>query len=166
MRFVNKGKKIEVKKTLLPAGDYRAEIKDVKLNTEVTSKYGTGSTLEITYELQDKEGRISVEKTDSVWCNQHPNSRCTRLLNALYDGNPPEDMDTNDWLGRCGWVEIKHNTKQNNNQNNKETYANIDNWDFSDCNESEDEFDGDEYEEDAEDDEMEEEISFDEEDAE
>lgn len=146
MRFINKGKKIEVKKALLPEGDYRAEIKDVKLNTGVISKYGLGSTLEITYDLQDKEGRISVEKTDSVWCSQHPGSRCTRLLNALYDGNPPEEMEVEDWKSRCGWVKIKHK------HNDKETYANIDNWDFSDCNESEDEFD-DEYEEDEEDDE-------------
>lgn len=120
---------------------------------EAISIYGAGSNLEITYELQDKEGLISVKKIDSVWCSETPNSRCMRFLNALYDGNPPEEMELEEWRGRRGWVKIEHDDEGN--------YANIVAWDFPYDDEPEDEFDSDEDED--EEDDTEEEISFDEE---
>lgn len=156
MRFINNGKKINAKKRLLPEGDYRAEIKNVKFNLKAVSAYGIGSNLEITYELQDKEGLISVKKIDSVWCSEAPNSRCMQFLNALYDGNPPEEMELEEWKDRRGWVKIEHDKDGN--------YANIVAWDFPDKDEPEDELDSDEDEDEENEDETEEEISFNEED--
>lgn len=127
MKFKRNGKRIEAKKKLIPEGDYRAEIKDVKLDMEMKSKFGTGSCLVITYELEDESGVASFTKVDFVWCSEGEGSRCMQLLDALYDGNPPEEPELQDWIGCRGWVEIKHDKE--------EKYDNIVSWDFSDDDE-------------------------------
>lgn len=149
MKFKVKGETVVAgrNQNLIPGGDYKAEIQDVVLNTQVKSKYGNGSRLTINYKLQDKTGTAQFEKTDFIWCSEAENSRCVRFLSALYDGELPEEMDIQEWVGRCGWVKITHETKNDEKENGEQkTYDNITAWDFSGQSDPDDEdkfFDGD-----------------------
>lgn len=116
-------KELQSRFELLAEGEYEAEIIEVKVECDVQTKYGTCDQLKVTYEIED--GVSAFEKKDRIIYSESVGSRWGMFVRALYQGELPEQVDTDTWIGRKGIIKIKHNKVETG-----KVYDNIVAWDF------------------------------------
>src|SRR5580765_7222749 len=88
-----------------------ADVEDMGIQNSV---YGQKHNLRLVFLVDEKDTQGEpLRVTDICTASSHPDSKLTKYARALLAGDPGDDLETEDLLGRCCWLEteLKPNTK-------------------------------------------------------
>lgn len=99
-------------------GIYESTINKVEVLTDVKTNYGFKTCLEFEHSVD--MGITSQIKRDRIIVSEAKDSACRKFFDSYYQGNIPENIDLNAFVGKTCLITIEHNTGSNGC-----TFANI-----------------------------------------